>query len=161
MNKIEQRSDNLSSAIEKVYQTFSKYVRPAKIKFCTFCYDPDEIKTFVKTPLSEMNSEIRRRLAWESSDHWESLSVYKHYLPVILDRLCPPNQADGLYPEHLFEVLDQLKFKQWEQSEREAVLHLFSTAVNELSDVNAQKSIDWIVAALDFIDWCDDDHASP
>jgi hypothetical protein len=160
MNKIEQRSENLSCAIERVYQTFRKYVRPAEIKFCTFCYEPDEIKSFLETPLSEMNSEIRKTLAWETSDHWDSLDVYKHYLPVILDRLSPPNQADGLYPEHLFESLYKHKFQHWEQSEREAVLHLFSTAVTQLNDANDESSVAWIIAALDFIKRCDEGQAS-
>jgi hypothetical protein len=107
-----------------------------------------------------MNQELTRRLAWESSDHWESTEIYKHYLPAILERISPPNHADSLYPEHFFEALSQHNFQRWERPARDAVIHLLACAVEELNNANDRESIAWTVAAREFIKSCDEEQGN-
>ncbi len=148
------RSNNLDDAIERVYQAFSKYDSPPKLNFCGFCHDPDQINDFSETPLRKLSSESLRHLAWEASDHWDSTEKYKHYLPAILERLSPPGHGDDLYPEHLFQTLDHYKFQQWDESEKQATMNLFSSMLKELSNSNDDESVDLSIAAIDFIERC-------
>jgi hypothetical protein len=147
--------ERLSESIEHLYRIFERYRRPEKVEFCTYCHDADQIEQLRKTPLRELDPEITRLLLWESSDHFESTEVYKHYLPRMLEFLAPPTRCEDLYPEHLFQVLQARGFKDWPASEREAFWS-YAVAVNQvLEETDAQAALEWRVGskALEGTPW--------
>jgi hypothetical protein len=138
------RSDMLRGAVEEAYSTFAKYLRPVDASFCTFCYDEREIAHLRSTDLRAIDGEHARRIAWESADHWDSLDLYKHYLPRILDALTPPDRCDDLYPEHLFEVLNYHQFARWPEVEKRSVLAWIRAVGGDLAPAEAEE---WRAAA--------------
>lgn len=141
------RSVALRDAVERAYVTFAGYERPAAPDFCAHCYDEQEIAYLRTTDLREFDEHHARRITWETSDHWDSTALYKHYLPRILDALAPPDRCDDLYPEHLFEVLDYHRFHEWPEGEQRAVLSWIQAVAEELEVGSAEDAEEWRAAA--------------
>lgn len=148
--------DTLSTCIKRVYEAFDKYNSLAGMKFCTYCHDADEVKTFIETPTSGLSLDLKLRLAWEAADHWANTETYKHFLPAILERTAPPNHVQSSSPDHLFSVLAHHDFRAWDQLEKKAVLDLLAAGIEELNYANDSYSIQWCMAALEFCKWCEE-----
>lgn len=114
-------ADQVATAIEDLYRVFATYERPADISFCGLCYTDKEREYFQKTPLRGIEPDMARQLLWESSDHWETPDVYKHFLPRILEVLGPAIGMEDAYPEHLRDVLTMQEFLKWDEREKVAV----------------------------------------
>jgi len=111
----------LGAALRGVYWAFEDYERPVDPGFCRLCHDDNERRYYQDTPLEEFTEDMARRLAWESADHWSSIEVFKHYLPVILDRLAPPNHLDDMTDTHWMDTLKWHKAETWSKPERTAI----------------------------------------
>ena len=125
------RSPELRATLDRLYELFRD--RPTGDKFCTFCWDRKELEHITTTPVRKISDELARKLLWEAADHWETADVYKHYLPRILEALAPPDAIEDLYPLHLFETLQRLRFKWWPEVEKKA-LYAFLDAVAPVLD---------------------------
>ncbi len=136
----------LRAAIEGAYSAFENYRRPADASFCTFCYDETEIAYLRVTDLKAIDGEHARRIAWESADHWDSVDLYKHYLPRILAALAPPDRCDDLYPEHIFEVLNHHQLARWPESEKQVVLHWAQAVGEALALKSTEDAEEWRAA---------------
>ena len=121
VGKVGMKTDNSSPTVKHLYETFSRYTHAGR-KFCTFCYSSEEIKRITQTQVDILTPEDGRMLLWEASDHWESASVYRHYLPRLLEILGPPWMIEDLFPLHLFEVLIAIEFRKWPDHERDVVI---------------------------------------
>jgi hypothetical protein len=111
----------LGAAIRGVFWAFEHYARPLEPNFCGLCHDDTERRYYQVTPLENFTEDMARRLAWESADHWSSTEVFKHYLPVILERLAPPNHLDDMTYTHWMDTLKWHKFATWSNPERTAI----------------------------------------
>ena len=125
-------SDKLERLSRALYAQFAVYTRPEKLDLCRFCHDEADVDYLRTTPLRTINGNYAQRLLWETADHWPSVEVYKHYLPRILESLAPPDPAEALYPEHLFEVLNHHKFVCWPAAEKALVLQYVEAIQNVL-----------------------------
>ncbi len=141
----EPRSAELESAIDKLYEQFSIYDGKG-MDFCGFCYSEEEIHYLMSTPTAEINTDKARKLLWEVCDHWGLVVNYKHYIPRLLEVLAPPESQDDLYPLHLFETLEHLKFSTWPAKEREAVMAYLDAVTPYLADLDFfddESESDW------------------
>jgi hypothetical protein len=112
----------LAASVQELYRVFARYPRPERVSPCTFCWSEEEIEVLKSTPLRQIEREFVRRLLWETADHWENVETYKHYLPRILEAMTPSLDIEDMYPTHIFETLQSLRFAHWPVGEREAVL---------------------------------------
>ena len=110
----------LSMLVDDLYEVFSTY-RNSGRAFCTYCYSESEVQLIKRTPLRQLGKDEARRLLWESSDHWESQDVYRHYLPRMLEAMGPPLWVEDPFVEHLFDTMRALDFQSWPLAERIAV----------------------------------------
>ncbi|HYE99056.1 MAG TPA: hypothetical protein VEJ18_09100 [Planctomycetota bacterium] len=139
---------SVAEAVRRVYAVFAAYPRPARIAFCSSCYDREERAYFETTALDRFEPDMKRRLASEGADHWETVEAYKHYLPAILEAIAPPLWRDDLYPEQQFEILRGRKVETWPAAERE-VLKDFAVAVEGALRGSSEKAAgDWRAAAV-------------
>ena len=117
---IDPRLPPLRAAVEAAYTAFERYGPGSD--FCTFCYTLKEIEYITTTPVRDLNTDISRILLNEVGNHWENADVYRHYLPRLLAVMAPPESQSLYLPSHLAEVLLYHGFRDWPESEREAVL---------------------------------------
>jgi mannose-6-phosphate isomerase-like protein (cupin superfamily) len=141
------RPPKLADAIDRIYSVFAGYERPPMVDFCTFCFEPREIDYFRRTALKEFEPDMARRLVWESSDHWQDTSTYKHYLPMILDSLAPPRRCDAMYEDHLFETIRAHGFAGWPVAEREAFRAYVLAVHDALHETDPREAQEWKTAA--------------
>lgn len=138
---------SVADAVRRVYAVFAAYPRPSKIAFCPTCYDKEERAYFEATALDRFDPEMKRRLASEGADHWETAEAYKHYLPAILEAIAPPLWRDDLYPEQQFEILRGRKVEQWPAAEREALRDFAIAVESDLKASSPKAAQDWRAAA--------------
>jgi hypothetical protein len=129
---------SVRDAVEALFESFKGH-RFVGENFCRHCYSDKEIQEITQTPLRELNIDLSRMLLWEPANHWESSTVYRHYLPRLLQVLTSPEVGD-LYPGHVFEVLEGLGFDTWYPDEREAVLSFFAAVLPSLT---ANEGKEW------------------
>lgn len=134
---------DLSSAIDQLYCVFQPYSQLGT--FCTFCYGDEEIRHIQETELRSLNPELSLKLLWETGNHWDNSSVYKHYLPRILEILAPPHLIEDLYPGHLVETLCYHKFHDWPPNEQTAVIEFLIAVSNELKYFDEAEKSNWQV----------------
>lgn len=132
----------LETTIESLYKTFASY--ESGTDFCRFCYSEDEITRIIGTPLRQLDQESARMLLWEIGDHWQSSSVYRHYLPRILQVLAPPESCEDLFPAHLFETLRYMNFQAWPLNEQQRVREFLTAVTPLLSFVNDDERNEWL-----------------
>ena len=135
----------LHSIIEDMYEVFACY--PPGNVFCRFCYNEKEIEVIIETPLRELNTQIVRKLLWETADHWQNSEVYRHYLPRIFESMAPPESCPPaqmyLYPERLIENLQYQGFNEWPKKEREEVIKYLQLIMPAM-EINEEDKIVWI-----------------
>jgi hypothetical protein len=111
----------LSAALERLYRVFGSYRYPGS-DFCDFCYTEPEIQRITGSDLRSLSEDDSRTLLWQTSNHWESPEVYKHYLPRILEVVGPPLFVEEIFTGHLTETLRALGFTRWPEEEKTAVI---------------------------------------
>lgn len=127
--------------IEELYSTFKKY--PKGNDFCEFCYSKKDIDYYMSTPVRNINVKRSRTLFCEVGDHWDSASVYKHYLPKILEIMLPPIQEEALFPSHILETLDYHNFKTWPANEKQCVLLVLQEVKKNFSYFDEEDEQEW------------------
>lgn len=145
-----QPQDRLDAALQEVHRVFAAYPRPRVVKFCGFCYTPQEAEILRTTPLDAITGEPARQLLVESADHWESTRVYKHYLPAILRRLVPPGHRDAMYPAHLVETLLWHRVDRWPEPERRVLFEFGQALTAALSGSTDPDAEMWAAAWANF-----------
>ena len=135
------RSPELQATIDRLYEVLRDC--PTGRDFCTFCWDPEELAHVKTTPVRELSEDMARKLLWETANHWETAVVYKHYLPRMLDALAPPDSVEDLYPLHLFETLESLRFKWWPDREREALGAFLDSVTPVLEFADHEDEEEW------------------
>lgn len=133
----------LLDVTEVLYSTFSNY-RHGGNNFCTFCYDPDEIKYYITAPVRDIEPDKARVLLWESADHWESADIFRHYLPRILEVIGPPWKVDLGCTPHLFGHLNDLGFRSWPTSQQQAVIAFLDAVEPHISHFDQSDKDDWV-----------------
>jgi hypothetical protein len=106
--------------VNDLYAAFRRYEHPGT-SFCSYCYSESELQRIRLTPPGQLSPDDARVLLWETSDHWESAEVYRHYLPRMLQVMGPPYWEEDLYVQHVFETMLSLGFADWPAEERFAV----------------------------------------
>ena len=137
----------LTDSIERCYAVFADYRLPPETTFCGFCYDPEQIEQIRSVPLRQLDLDLSRLLSWEASDHFESVDVYKHYLPRILEYLAPPIRGEDIFPEHLFETLKAHDFPAWPAAEREAFWAYVVAVDHALEAADPRAAGEWRICA--------------
>ena len=131
-------SDSAIRPVEHLYRTFGRYTAAGE-KFCPCCYDPDEWREISGTPPRLLSVDRARKLLWETADHWESADVYKHYLPRVLEVMLPPLNVEPLYPLHVSETLVSLRFHEWPENERNAVIEYLEFCARRVTWLSGEK----------------------
>lgn len=116
--KVNKRPIELKNLIIQLYEVFATYDSIDGLDFCSACYAAEQTEILKSVPASEIDTKLARKLLWEAKDHWTSSSVYKRFLPRILEVMSPPELEEDLFPVHLIEVLEQLKFASWPDEEK-------------------------------------------
>ena len=132
--------EELSKLVDDLYEVFSTYRDPGK-DFCQYCYSEPEVQHFKRTPLRQLGPDDARTLLWESSDHWESQDVYRHYLPRMLEAMGPPSWVKDPYVEHLFDTMRALDFHSWPLAERKTVTTYLKTLEPLMSSLMAEDRV--------------------
>jgi len=132
---------SLDTLINDLYATFARYAELGE-SFCGYCYSESELQRIKLTPLRQLSPDDARMLLWETSDHWESGRVYRHYLPRMLHVMGPPYWEEDLYVEHVFETMLSLGFASWPADERLAVtkyLAMLASLINFVLPEDGEK----------------------
>jgi len=119
--KVTNRSVVLKSFIDQLYMVFSRY-EATDLDVCSACYTVEQIAVLKMVSASHIDTFLARKLLWEAKDHWASSSVYKYFLPRILEVMVPPELEEDLFPTHLIEVLQHFDFASWPSDEKSVVL---------------------------------------
>jgi len=112
------RPVELKNLIVQLYEVFAPYDSIDDLDSCSACYTSEQTEILKSVPASKIGTKLARKLLWEAKDHWKSPSVYKHFLPRILEVMSPPESEEDLFPVHLIEVLEQLNFSSWPNEEK-------------------------------------------
>lgn len=98
-------------AIENLYRTFSKYT-PDNMHYCDCgCIDPEDVKKLASKKLHVLEEDDFSSYHGSAMYTWGDLNHYKHYLPRILE-LHHQKRDSALIG--LFEVINKLKYAEWE-----------------------------------------------
>ena len=133
MSKIK---DTLLIKLNCLYEVFAKY--PPTLDWCDYCWS-ESCRTYLnETPVREISSEFANRLVCESSDHFDSIESYKHYLPRIIEHMTPPNKPSFGPKLGLFNRLNELNYKSWHEDEKNALIDYIDILYQALIKENAQ-----------------------
>ena len=119
--KVNKQRIELKKLVTQLYEAFAPYASEDSLEFCLACYTAEQIDVLRSLPVSKIDTKLARKLLWEAKDHWVSSSVYKRFLPRILEVMSPPELEEDLFPMHLIEVFQQLGFVSWPDKEKMAV----------------------------------------
>jgi hypothetical protein len=111
----------LSASIERLYDVFAKYKRPARGHSSPFSSITEQHKArLCSKPLRELAEDDLWTYSRHAMTTWGDISEYKHYLPRLYELLVMhPGWTDaGL----LIGQLDTAEWSQWPDAERDAVI---------------------------------------
>ncbi len=135
---------NYPASQDNLNQLYRLYAgNPVGKEWCDFCWSDAEIEGITKPPVRNIPAWLAMKLLHETGDHFESIEVYKHYLPRILEALLPPEPEEDLYPLHLFETLKYMQFHSWPPEEQELILSILEkVSVQEYFDMT-EDMLEW------------------
>lgn len=114
-------STALSASIERLYDVFSKYQRPAQSHSSPFSGITEQHKArLYSKPLRDLAEDDLRPYAMHAMTTWGDIAEFKHYLPRLYELLVMhPGWTDA---ELLIGRLDMAEWSQWPDAERDAVI---------------------------------------
>lgn len=102
-------TEQLKSAIEGLYGTFSGYLVPQRMDGCPCCVSlSDKDKIHLKS-LKDLSADDISHYASKAMTTWGNVDDFKHYLPRIFELMLD----DDFYPD-AFVVLGKLEYGLWE-----------------------------------------------
>lgn len=112
-------TDELKTAIEVLYNTFSIYPSPFDMNSCPCCISIDDKKKIHSKPLYQLDSEDLDRYTFKAITTWGNTNDFKHFLPRIFELL-----ATGSLMINTSVVLNKLdygKWTNWNNEEQQAI----------------------------------------
>jgi hypothetical protein len=153
-------SSELQSAIDGLYEVFSRYPLPEFTDPCLHCHTlEDEAKLHAK-PLRELGEENLRDYMCDALSTWGDVDTFKHLLPRLFELyVSTPNANYKLIdPEIMFNKLRYGKWRTWSSEEQAAVeCFLYAVWKQILDDPPLELQIDDMEAWLCTIAQCEDD----
>lgn len=116
--------NDLSGAIERLYEVFGAYQNPSPSSFCKHCITNEENAALWSKPLRELNASDASRYWWKAISTWGTVDDLKHFLPRLLDILLSEGVRDN--PEILLKKLRYGGLNEWPEEERRAVNSFFA-----------------------------------
>ncbi|WP_300487168.1 hypothetical protein [Flavobacterium sp.] len=112
-------TDELKTAIERLYATFSCYPANGTMEGCPCCVSATDKEKIHTKPLRQLDGEDLSRYAFKALTTWGNTDDFKHYLPRIFELLSTTD-----FIVDTFVVLGKLnyaKWKTWPAEEQKAI----------------------------------------
>jgi len=102
-------TDELKSAIDKLYVVFKKHPFNPKMEFCPCCVTKEEIKNLNIKPLRNLEEEDLVKYAFSALSTWGSEDDFKHFLPRIFELA-----STTTFHVDYFVILNKLENANWD-----------------------------------------------
>lgn len=101
-------TEELKSAIERLYQTFAVYPCKPAMEGCPCCVSGADKEKIHSKPLRQLEEGDLSRYAHKAMTTWGDTEDFKHYLPRIFELLTTTD-----FIVDTFITLDKLEYGQW------------------------------------------------
>jgi len=112
-------TEELKSAIEDLYNRFSKYHLNTTIAGCSCCVSEQDRRMLHTKSLRNLNGDDLGKYSFKAMTTWGDVNDFKHFLPRIFELLVTTE-----FPSDIFVVLGKLdygKWKDWDTEETDAL----------------------------------------
>jgi hypothetical protein len=143
----------LRSAVERLYQTFSRYRLPVHVEGCPHCVsDKDHALLYAKA-LRDLGPGELARYAFKALTTWGDENDFRHFLPRIFE-LISADGGDWTVPEAVFGKLPYGNWQTWPSDEQQAITIFFEALWSNVLDhyphaFSAEECLRCIAQAVD------------
>ncbi|MER5419522.1 hypothetical protein [Streptosporangium roseum] len=143
---------DLGMALERLYETFSRYPLPDKIDVCDHCVAPESVQAARAVPLRALSASVLEPYAWSALSTWGDIEDFKYYLPRLLELLIS-EELDGFLHADSLTIKVGAYWHGWPQDEKDAVVAVANawwwlTLHHYPRDVDVMKMIEIIADNL-------------
>jgi hypothetical protein len=111
----------LKSAIEGLYQTFSRYSLPPHVDGCPHCVSDKDHALLYSRDLRDLGPDELKRYAFKAMSTWGDENDFRHFLPRIFELVSVDGESLPIDPEILFKKLAYGHWQTWPSDERQAI----------------------------------------
>ena len=113
-------SEELISAIERLYQTFAIYPFRPTMEGCPCCVSGSDKEKIHSKQLRQLEEEDLSRYVFKAMTTWGDVKDFKHYLPRIFELVAMKDS--GIDTFVVSGKLEYSQWKNWPENEKEAIV---------------------------------------
>lgn len=137
----------LKTAIENLYDTFSKYTAEG-IHYCNCgCVKEEDVRKLNSKPLRQLEEDDLVCYHGSALYTWGDVEHYKHYLPRICELRSQNRSFAFINLDELFSKLEYAKWTEWPEEEQQAIkdyviadwIELVNRNTSEIRDIELKE----------------------
>lgn len=111
--------NEISLAVERLYEVFLPYKRRDKVEGCTCCVSEEQVRKLCSVPLRKITSENFTTYPFKAMTTWGDTLDFKHFLPRILELAFKNEINYGI--DEIIQKMVYADWVNWRQEERQAI----------------------------------------